>query len=130
MPVDPQIIYSQASGLLQTPEGQYVAFGWAGKGIGKKNPAMDNERCVGPLPKGLFRVGEWEETHPGLGPIVARLVQVEGETHGRDGFYFHGPASDPNHYGQESMGCIVVPRAGRLKAREAAPEGSYVQVVA
>ena len=75
-------------------------------------------------------MGEWEEKHPGLGPMVAHLEQIEGETFGRNGFYFHGPSSDAAHYGQESMGCIVVPRSGREKVKQAAPEGSLLLVQA
>ncbi len=108
----------------------YVALGWAGHGEGKNNPAMQSVKNTGPLPQGLYRVGPWEDQHPGLGPIVASLIQVDGETFGRSAFYFHGPALDTTKFGQESKGCIVVPRAGRLKVKEKAPEGSIVQVVA
>lgn len=126
----PTLTFSQTSGLVTDEVGNHVALGWSGNHDGKGNPAMQAVHCVGPLPQGLYRVDPWEEQHGHLGPMVAHLEQVEGETHGRDGFYFHGPAQDPKHYGQESMGCIVVPRSGRLKVREAAPEGAYVRVVA
>ncbi len=127
---DVQLVYHQASGLIATPEGQFVSIGWSGHGIGKNDPEFQSEKSFGPLPQGVYRVGAWEEQHPGLGPMVAHLEQIEGNNYGRDGFYFHGPAQDPSHYGNESKGCIVVPRPGREKVREAAPEGSKVQVVA
>jgi hypothetical protein len=62
--------------------------------------------------------------------MVAHLEQIDGDTFGRSGFYFHGPANDPAKYGQESHGCIVVPRAGREIVKSFAPEGSVVQVTA
>jgi hypothetical protein len=136
---NPVLTYHQSSGLMNAPDGAFVALGWAGNDsnphanpthiAGKNNPNVESVRCIGPLPKGLYRVGHWEDMHAGLGPIVAHLEQIEGETFGRSGFYFHGPAQNVMAYGQESEGCIVVPRAGRLKVREQAPEGSVIEVV-
>lgn len=128
--MDPVLFYHQASGLLQTPQGQFVALGWAGNHAGKNNPSMESVHDIGPLPRGLYRVGPWEDQHPGLGPLVAHLEQVQGDSFGRSGFYFHGPSMDPAHMGQESKGCIVVQHASREKVKQAAPDGSYVQVFA
>lgn len=120
--------YSQSTGTWTTEAGAFVARGWAGHGEGKNNPAMQHVKSTGPLPQGLYRVGPWEDQHPGLGPIVARLIQVEGETYGRDAFYIHGPSSDPSRYGEESKGCIVVPRRQRIAIQALNPE--YVRVTA
>jgi hypothetical protein len=49
------------------------------------------------------------------------LHQVEGETFGRDGFFIHGASMDTTLYGQESKGCIVIPRAGREKVKDLNP---------
>lgn len=122
------ITFSQSTGIIRSEDGGLVAFGWAGHGEGKNNPALQASRALGPLPQGLYTVGPWEDVHPGLGPIVARLIQVEGETFGRDAFYIHGPAVSLDKYGQESKGCIVVPRAGRLKVKALDPE--FVRVLA
>jgi hypothetical protein len=125
----PTLSFSQTSGLVTDEAGNHVALGWSGNHDGKGNPAMQAVHCVGPLPQGLYRVDPWEEQHGHLGPMVAHLEQVEGETYGRDDFFIHGPASiDSDHYGQESMGCIVVPRAGRQKIRDLAPD--FVRVTA
>lgn len=120
--------YSQSLGMLHK-DGDLVASGWAGNGEGKNNPAMQNVRCVGPLPQGLWIVGVWQD-HPRLGHLVAPLTQIEGETFGRDSFFIHGPSKNKDHYGQESMGCIVVPIAGRIRVASALPEGSKLRVVA
>lgn len=125
----PVLVFSQSTGIVREPGGAFVALGWSGNGEGKGNPAMQSVRSVGPLPQGLYRVGPWHD-HPRLGPLVAELHQVEGETFGRDDFFCHGPSTNPARKGQESRGCIVVPRAGRVKVAELAPEGSLVQVVA
>ena len=129
MPVDPTLIYHQATGEIATNDGGFVAFGWAGNGLGKNNADMQEVHDVGPLPRGSYRVGPWEAQHPDLGPLVAHLEQIEGETFGRSGFYFHGPAMDAAKHGQESKGCIVVPHSWRVIVQSKAPEGSIVQVV-
>lgn len=121
------LTYSQSTGNLFNEAGDFVALGWAGNGDGKNNPEMEAVHNVGPLPKGKYVVGPWEARHGGLGPMVARLIQIEGETFGRDGFYIHGAALDPEKYGQESKGCIVVPRAGREYVKKLNPE--FVRVV-
>jgi len=126
---DPVLIYHQGSGLIRKVDGTFVALGWAGNGLGKNNPSWQHQKNEGPLPRGIYEVGPWEEEHAGLGPIVASLKQIQGETYGRSGFYFHGPAMDSAKFGQESRGCIVVPRAGRLKVKDLAPEGSLIEVV-
>ena len=130
MPVDqPILIVSQGGGTIKSSLGVFVAMCWAGCGIGKNNPSMQEVHDIGPLPRGLYRVGPWEEMHPGLGPMVAHLEMVSGESFGRSGFYFHGPANDPAKYGQESHGCVVVAHAGREIVKSFAPEGSLIQVV-
>ena len=113
------LTFSQSSGLITDEAGEHVALGWSGRGEGKDNPAQQDIRCQGPLPQGLYRVGTWGQ-HPRLGPLVAHLEQIEGETFGRDAFYIHGPSSV--NYGQESMGCIVVPRVGRQRVHDLAPD--------
>lgn len=84
---------------------------------GKNNPLAESEHCIGPTPKGLWRFGEWAFTpedvarlgYPAhLGLITCHLTQIGGESYGRDGFYVHGPSSDPALYGQESEGCQVM----------------------
>lgn len=120
--------FSQSTGNVRKDGGVLVASGWAGRGDGKNNPDAQHLRSFGPLPRGLYKVGPWEDEHPGLGPIVARLTQVEGDTYGRNAFYIHGPAMNPDKYGQESKGCIVLPRPGRLAVQALAPD--FIRVTA
>jgi len=115
------INYSQSTGVLSKDDGTIIAAGWSGRGAGKNNPDMENVSNTGPLPKGIYNVGAWEKTHGHLGPIVASLTQTQGDAFGRSAFYIHGPAMDPKTYGQESMGCIVIPRSGRLKIKALLP---------
>lgn len=109
--------YSQTSGLVTDDEGNTIAKGWAGCGIGKNQPGMQAVPSVGPLPRGIYSVSDWHN-HPRLGQMVARLIQTEGEAFGRNDFFIHGPSKDPKRFGQESQGCIVIPRPGREKVFE------------
>ena len=125
------LTYSQSTGALVDADKGVVAQGWAGNGEGKNNPAMQEVHGVGPLPQGRWMLGHWEAFHPGLGPLVCRLTQVEGETYGRDGFFIHGASQvlDPAHgYGQESKGCLVLPRSQRELLQKTGV--THLQVVA
>lgn len=106
------LTYNQTTGHLTNDDGVLVAEGWAGKGEGRNNHAMQEVSCVGPLPCGKYAVQPWEAMHPGLGPLVARLIQIEGDNFHRDGFFIHGPSKGEN-YGEESKGCIIIPRPMR-----------------
>jgi hypothetical protein len=120
------LTFSQTTGTLTDNEGQIVATGWSGHGEGKNNPLMQSVHNVGPLPQGLYKVGVWED-HPHLGHMVAHLSMVDGKDFGRDGFFIHGPSKDKDKYGEESQGCIVVPRPDRQKVHDLNPQ--CVQVV-
>ena len=91
---------------------------------GKNNPLTQDIHCVGPAAQGLWRYLEWAFTpddvrrlgypaHLGLG--ICKMLQIGGETFGRDDIFTHGPASDPKLYGQESLGCFVVVHNYRLE---------------
>ena len=109
------LTYSQSTGDISFGEG-LLGHGWAGRGDGKNNPEMQHVRCTGPLPRGFYALGAWEEHHGHLGPIVAALTpDSDNVMFGRDAFYIHGPSS--THYGEESMGCIVLPNILRRAVR-------------
>ena len=106
------ITYQQSSGLVYQ-DATPIAQGWAGRGEGKNNPDMQSVRQTGPLPQGIYHIDPWETHHAHLGPMVAHLSPDPGnEMFGRNGFYIHGPSTGSN-YGEESMGCIVVPHEQR-----------------
>ena len=128
------LTYSQSTGIM-TRAGEQIAKGFAGNDSrpvvnpnhvhGYNNPLAQNVHCIGPLPQGLYKIVEWQDERPGLGPIVAVLQQVSGETFGRDGFRIHGAsASDPLN---SSEGCIVLPHNDRVAVR--ATGETLVQVI-
>jgi len=115
--------YSQTLGVVTDNDGGFIAKGWAGKGEGKNNPAMQHIHCVGPLPQGVYKMSPWSADgvkmpgHESVGPMVTMLTQISGETYEREGFFIHGPAVGRASYGQESKGCIVIPHNQRLVVR-------------
>lgn len=110
---NPQASYAVKLGRLTFPG--RIAFGlYSGHGDGLNNPEKENDKGVGPLPRGLYRIVQWRDD-PHLGPCVAQLQQVKGETFGRSGFYIHGDNALMNH--SASDGCIIAPRDVRFAFR-------------
>ena|SRR5271170_7328048 len=97
--------YAQKSGALYNPDGNIVAFGYAGKGLGKNNSAMQNIEGVGPLPCGIYAIGKPIDDAV-VGKFALPLIpDPENEMFGRSAFFMHG--ENPAHPGQSSDGCIV-----------------------
>lgn len=106
--------YFQRTGGIVSPEGVHVGDGYSGHGPGVNNPAMEAVRGVGPIPEGLYTMGEIIEEHPDLGAWVIPLVPDPGnQMFGRDDFFIHG--DEVEHPGAEdaSHGCIVTGRPTR-----------------
>ena len=132
-----RLTYSQGLGTLSTPDG-FMAVGYAGFETGKNNPAMQDVRGIGPLPRGLYTItgpecigtdfpcpdckGATSHKH---GPYVLRLhPDPSNEMHGRSGFLIHGD----NGKGTASEGCICIARSPR---QQIVSEGyAEVEVVA
>ena len=123
--------YEQSTGRLTDPSGNLSGTGYAGGNLGKKpegknNPALQFEHNVGPLPQGLYTVGEPVE-HSKLGPFALPLTpDPANDMRGRGDFYIHGDAlADP---GNASEGCIVM----HLDVRQAIADSSVrvLEVVA
>jgi|ERR1700728_347366 len=103
--------FTQTSGELQQ-DGEQVATGYSGAGVGKNNPAMEAVHNVGPIPH-----GDWTIVGPPVntrdhGPYVLALRPTSGtETFGRSGFLMHGDSIESP--GCASHGCVIMPRAIR-----------------
>lgn len=112
--------YAQSTGKLTQDDGTLVAVGWAGRGEGKNNPSMQDIKSTGPLPQGVYTVGEWHD-HPRLGMMVAQLTQISGNTFGRSEFFIHGASRNLDKFGQESKGCIVLTHNDREEVKDLNP---------
>lgn len=103
--------YFQSSGILLKPDGDMQATGYSGHGVGVDNPTDQNIPDVGPIPQGLYLIGQ-EFTHPQCGPISMRLDPMDGtNTFGRSGFLMHGDTISLDH--TASHGCIIMDRITR-----------------
>jgi hypothetical protein len=115
-------IYSQSSGQL-TRNGQRIAAGYSGAGVGRNNPAEQAVRNVGPIPQGRYSIGP-EFDAPVQGPCTMRLTPEGHDALGRDGFLIHGD----NAAHDASTGCIILPPQARRQI--AASDDRVIQVVA
>jgi len=105
-----EYVYAQAAGRL-TLDGREVATGYAGKGAGKNNPDKERVKNVGPIPRGVYRIGKpirWK----GMANVFT-LTPEGHDAHGRSGFLIHGDST--KHPGQASEGCIILSPAIRQK---------------
>ena len=104
--------YSQSTGRLMLGR-TVIGVGYSGAGIGLNNPDLDDVRNVGPIPRGIWRIGAPFD-HRTKGPAVLRLTPTPGcDVHERSGFLIHGDSIA--HPGTASQGCIVLPRAARRR---------------
>ncbi len=108
--------WDQSAGTLSR-DGKVVSRGYSGKGRGKNNPALQNVRGVGPLPRGRYRIGTPRTSHR-TGPFVMDLYPVDAtpndtvhDATGRSAFQIHGDSV--RNPGEASSGCIILPRAVR-----------------
>lgn len=103
--------YSQTTGQL-THNGQPVAVGYSGLGAGRNNPGAEQQRNVGPIPRGTYVIGI-PARHPTKGPLTMRLTPVGHRAHGRDNFLIHGDSRE--HPGEASQGCVILNNAIRSR---------------
>ncbi len=112
--------FSQSSGQLICYNGPssnpYIndPKGYAGAGVGKNNPSMQNIANVGPIPQGTYTVGNNVPLTPnGLKNALPLIPDQNTDTLGRGGFFIHG--NNPNNpSGTSSHGCPVFDRDTRL----------------
>ena len=100
----------QSTGQL-SQDGQSQGFGYSGAGECKNDPAKQDVHNAGPIPRGIYTIGEPGDTNT-HGPYVLHLTPDAGnEMCGRSGFLIHGDSVvNP---GTASEGCIILPRKVR-----------------
>lgn len=88
---------------------------YSGNGDGLNNPNMEAVHSIGPIPRGRWRIVQWDDHHGSLGPIVAILEPVDHDAHGRSAFREHGDNPLENFTGSD--GCIVADHDLRVAMR-------------
>ena len=102
-------VYQQSTGKLGNDNGDLFGAGYSGNTTGLNNPDAEDQHDVGPIPRGIWTIGEFLDDLCGKGPIVAHLTPISGtETFGRGGFMIHGDNSAANH--TASHGCVILAR--------------------
>ena len=116
---EPHWIWRQTSGQLLDASGQLVSTGYSGKGRGRNNPALQGVQGIGPIPQGMWRLVRLYDSD-NVGPATIALDAVDAkpgddrhEPTGRSAFRIHGDSIRAP--GTASRGCIILPRADRLK---------------
>ena len=103
-------LFNQRTGQL-THNGGSVAVGYSGHGPGKNNPGFQTAHGVGPTPLGAYSVGAPHHSN-NTGAYTMNLEPQPGtNTFGRTLLRIHG--ENPEHLGQSSDGCIILPLSVR-----------------
>lgn len=102
--------YSQSRGDISRAS-ELAGHGYSGRGEAKNNPAFQDVKMEGPLPRGLYVINPPVDTQT-HGPYVLWLTpDPTNEMFGRSAFGIHGDSVV--HPGAASDGCIILPRAVR-----------------
>lgn len=119
-------VYEQVNGQLSL-NAEIIGVGYAGRGLAKNNPDMQEIHFAGPLPRGWYTlVGPYD--HPHLGPLCFNLTSdVTNKMFGRDDFRLHADAIDDP--GNASDGCIVMNKTVRTKVASSIKEINRLQVI-
>lgn len=120
-------VYHQCSGCLEDDKGLIVGVGYSGaEGSGKNIPRMQNVRNVGPIPQGIYAIGDPYDSQA-HGPFVLPLIPgPTNEMFGRSGFLIHGDSLE--HPGAASEGCIIMSR--QIREEIAGGDDRSLKVVA
>lgn len=106
------LTYKQKTGELFDADNKLIGKGYAGAGVGKNNPNMEDVKNVGPLPKGIYHIGEpYDSLHTGQFTL-SLIPDPSNKMYGRSDFKIHGD----NGLGTASEGCICIDRISRIRA--------------
>jgi hypothetical protein len=100
-------IWDQSSGTL-TRNGKIFAHGYSGADWGKNNPAAQEAKGIGPLPRGDWTITSVKDSQ-NTGPFTIVLEPcAETLCFGRSAFRIHGDSLRAP--GTASHGCVILPR--------------------
>lgn len=117
--------YEQKSGRL-LHDGAVIGIGYSGHGVGLNNHAMQDQHGVGPIPCGLYTIGDPLDPPDHLGPLAMPLTPDAGnEMFGRSALFIHGDNAHLNH--TASDGCLILPHGFRQQIADS--DDDQLQVV-
>lgn len=110
--------YRQSTGEWFGPDGRLWATGWSGHTDGRNNPLMQSRHGIGPLPVGIYIIGDPVDPPDHLGLLAMPLTpDATNEMFGRGDFYIHG--ANPVYPELSSDGCIVLGKSVRQRICDA-----------
>ncbi|BCA60246.1 tlde1 domain-containing protein [Sphingomonas sp. HMP6] len=110
-PSGARLVWDQSAGEMRL-DGALLSRGYAGRGRGINNPAMQDAVAVGPIPRGLWRLTALRLTGASTGPYTIVLEPAPGtDARGRSAFRIHGDNARLDR--SASHGCIILPRTVR-----------------
>jgi hypothetical protein len=119
------LFYEQPTGEMFRPDHTLIGVGGAGHGAGWNAPELQTAKGVGPLPRGVYRIGDVIMKHEHLGRYVLPLfplddprktgVAARAWLFGRSAFFIHGWNTDPAKRASSSDGCILLPPNARVR---------------
>ncbi|MHC9003970.1 tlde1 domain-containing protein [Enterobacter adelaidei] len=117
-------LYKQSTGELFR-NGKLIETGYSGALTNKNNPDREHVRGMGPIPRGMWKIGS---SGTSKGPLTITLIHVSGNSYNRDmtSFRMHG---DKAHGipGFASEGCIIMSHSTRLLVKQ--NHGAELEVV-
>lgn len=115
--------WQQTSGQMLNATGTLIGTGYAGRGDGLNDQAMQSEKGIGPLPRGKYTIGPLLSSHTVGNVVLVWCAQLTpdpaNEMFDRAGFMIHGRKSLTDM--DASEGCIVLdfnPRMQVLKSED------------
>jgi len=104
--------YEITTGKMFDPTARLEGMGYSGAGADKNVPADENVPDQGPIPEGMYTIGEPFDS-PDHGPYVMRLTpDATNREYGRGGFLLHGDSI--KNPGTASKGCIIQSHSTRV----------------
>jgi hypothetical protein len=105
--------FNRRASIFTAPDG-IVMYNdaYSGHGPGLNNPDMETVHNVGPIPAGLWLIGDPLNPPDKLGPLAMPLTPAPGtDPKGRVALFIHGDKPAMNH--TASDGCVILPRTVR-----------------
>ncbi|EPF0316106.1 DUF2778 domain-containing protein [Enterobacter cancerogenus] len=104
-------LYKQSTGEL-FKDGKLIETGYSGALTNKNNPDREHVRGMGPIPRGMWKIGS---SGTSKGPLTITLKHISGNSYARDmhSFRMHGDKR-VGIPGYASEGCIIMSPSTRL----------------
>lgn len=121
--------YSQSTGEL-SKDGKSIGTGYSGRNVqdgpqGRNNPELEATPDVGPIPRGLYTIGDPVKVQNNAPPVFP-LTPDGHDACGRSGFEIHGN----NVRNDASRGCVILDFPVRVAIEALLKEDHSIEVIA